>query len=63
MTSEKFHTLFGGPPRKSETTITQKEMDLARSIQEVVEEIVIKITNHWVQKPELKMSASLVALR
>ena len=42
MTSEKFHTLFGGPPRKSETTITQKEMDLARSIQEVVEEIVVE---------------------
>ena len=54
MTSEKFHTLFGGPPRKSETTITQKEMDLARSIQEVVEEIVIKITNHWVQKTGIK---------
>ncbi|MBL91315.1 MAG: hypothetical protein CMH56_05810 [Myxococcales bacterium] len=50
MTSEKFHQLFDGPPRQSETTITQKEMDLARSIQDVVEEIVLKIAKHWVQE-------------
>ena len=39
MTSEKFHELFGGPPRESETFITQKEMDLGASIQAVCEEL------------------------
>ena len=43
MTSEKFHTLFGGGPRKPETEITRKEMDIARSIQVVTEEIILKI--------------------
>ena len=43
MTSRKFHKLFGNPPRKSETEITQFHMDLAASIQFVTEEIVIKI--------------------
>ena len=43
MTSEKFNKLFGGPPRIPETKLTQKEMDLARSIQEVTEEIVLKM--------------------
>jgi carbamoyltransferase len=42
MTSEKFHELFGGPPRKPESRITQKEMDLAASVQVVCEEIVLK---------------------
>lgn len=43
MTNEKFDRLFGGPARKSESTLTQKEMDLAASIQVVTEEIVIKL--------------------
>ena len=43
MTNGKFESLFGGPPRKPESPITQREMDLARSIQEVTEEIVIKL--------------------
>ena len=46
MTSKKFHKLFGGPPRKPESKLTQKEMDLARSIQEVIEEIVMKMAKH-----------------
>tara|TARA_Y100001934_G_scaffold275668_1_gene370691 strand:+ start:558 stop:2375 length:1818 start_codon:yes stop_codon:yes gene_type:complete len=46
MTNKKFHDLFGGPPRKPESELTQKEMDLAKSIQEVTEEIVIKIAKH-----------------
>ena len=41
MTNEKFDALFGGPPRTSEAQLTQREMDLAASIQEVCEEIVI----------------------
>ena len=46
MTNQKFNNLFGGLPRKPETELTQKEMDLARSVQEVIEEIVIKIAKH-----------------
>ncbi len=43
MTNESFHRLFGGPPRNPESTITQREMDLAASIQLVTEEVVIKL--------------------
>jgi carbamoyltransferase len=46
MTSDRFHTLFGGPPRKPEDMITQKDMDLAASIQNVTEEIVMKAARH-----------------
>jgi carbamoyltransferase len=43
MTNEKFDLLLGGPPRKQESTLTQREMDLAASIQAVVEEVVLKL--------------------
>ena len=43
MTNEKFDALFGGHPRKQESTLTQREMDLAASIQVVVEEVVLKL--------------------
>jgi len=46
MTHKKFDKLFGGPPRKPESKLTQKEMDVARSLQEVTEEIVMKLGNH-----------------
>jgi carbamoyltransferase len=46
MTSEKFHRLFGGPPRQAEGLITQKEMDLAASIQVVCEEVVLRAARH-----------------
>ncbi|RMD86408.1 MAG: hypothetical protein D6808_03390 [Candidatus Dadabacteria bacterium] len=46
MTSEKFHALFGGPPRKPESRITQREMDLAASVQKVTEEVMKKIAAH-----------------
>ncbi|MFM7292334.1 MAG: carbamoyltransferase [Planctomycetia bacterium] len=42
MTSRKFHALFGGPPRKPESVLTQREMDIAASIQEVTEEIMLR---------------------
>jgi carbamoyltransferase len=42
MTSPRFHELFGGPPRQPEARITQKEMDLAASIQVVCEEVVLR---------------------
>jgi carbamoyltransferase len=46
MTSPKLETLFGGPPRKPEAPITRREMDLARSVQEVTEEIVLRMAGH-----------------
>jgi len=45
MTNKKFHKLFGAPPREPETEISQKEMDIARSIQEVTEHIVLKLAD------------------
>jgi carbamoyltransferase len=44
MTNRAFDKLFGGPPRKPESKITQKEMDLARSIQAITEEVMLKMT-------------------
>ena len=46
MTNDKFNKLFGGPPRKSETEIGQREMDLAASIQKVIEDIIVKIAKN-----------------
>ena len=46
MTSDRFSDLFGGPARRPESEITRREMDLARSIQEVTEEIVLKMASH-----------------
>jgi carbamoyltransferase len=43
MTNGKFDELFGGPPRKPESKLTQREMDLARSIQEVTEEVMLRL--------------------
>ena len=43
MTSQKFHDLFGGPPRVPESPIQQRDMDLAASIQVVCEDIVVKL--------------------
>ena len=43
MTNKKFHALFGGPPRISEAELTQREMDLAASVQKVTQDIVIQI--------------------
>ncbi len=42
MTNGRFHRLFEGPPRKPESAITQRHMDIARSIQDVTEEIMLK---------------------
>ena len=43
MTSKKFHDLFGGPPRKPEARLTQREMDLAASVQVVCEEVMLRV--------------------
>lgn len=46
MTNKRFAGLFGGPPRKPESEITQREMDIAASIQAVTEEVVLRMGNH-----------------
>jgi carbamoyltransferase len=46
MTGDGFERLFGGPAREPESKLTQREMDLARSIQDVTEEIVLKMALH-----------------
>jgi carbamoyltransferase len=43
MTNGAFEELFDGPPREPETNLTQREMDLARSVQEVCEEIMLRM--------------------
>ncbi len=43
MTNKKFDALFGGPPRTSETELTQREMDLAASVQKVTEDIILEL--------------------
>ena len=43
MTNQKFNDLFGGPPRESESELTQREMDLAASVQKVTEDVLIDI--------------------
>ena len=46
MTNRKFENLFGGPPRKPESKLTQRDMDLARSIQDVTEEVMLRMAIH-----------------
>jgi len=46
MTNDKFHRLFGGPPRKPESMLTQREMDLAKSVQVVTEEVMLRMARH-----------------
>ncbi len=46
MTSQKFHDLFGAPPRKPESPLSEREMDLAASIQKVTEDIMLRMAKH-----------------
>ncbi len=46
MTNRKFDALFGGPPRQPESELTQRHMDLARSVQDVTEEAMLCIARH-----------------
>jgi carbamoyltransferase len=46
MTSKKFDDLFGGPPRRPEAPITEREMDIAASIQKVTEEAMLRAARH-----------------
>ena len=43
MTNQRFHDLFGGPPRQPDTMLEQRHMDLAASVQKVTEEVVLRI--------------------
>jgi carbamoyltransferase len=54
MTNKKFHDLFGAPPRKPETQLTQREMDIAASIQSVTEEVVLKLAKGIAKETGLK---------
>ena len=49
-TNKKFNDLFGGPPREPETELTQREMDLAASVQKVTEDIVLQIAKGIAKK-------------
>ncbi|APZ95764.1 carbamoyltransferase family protein [Fuerstiella marisgermanici] len=53
MTSDKLHRLFGGPPRKPESEVTQREMDIAASIQSVTEVVMLKMAAHAYQTTRL----------
>ncbi len=46
MTNGRFHRMFGGPPRRAEEAIGQRHMDVARSIQAVTEEVVLRLARH-----------------
>jgi carbamoyltransferase len=46
MTNRRLHKLFGGPPRRPESPVTQREMDVARSIQVVTEEAMLRMARH-----------------
>ncbi|MEZ5314017.1 MAG: carbamoyltransferase [Thermoanaerobaculia bacterium] len=54
MTNRRFHDLFGGPPRRPESRVTQKEMDLARSIQVITEEVVAAMARYAHERTGLR---------
>ena len=54
MTGTKFEKLFGGPPRKAESPLTQREMDMAASIQAVTEEIMLRMAKHVHEQTGMK---------
>jgi carbamoyltransferase len=54
MTGRKFDALFGGPPRKPESPMTRREMDIAASIQQVTEEIMLKAACHVHERTGMK---------
>ena len=54
MTNSKFEKLFGGPPRRPEVPLTQREMDIASSIQAVTEEIMLRAARHVYRQTGIK---------
>ncbi len=53
MTNERFDTLFGGPPRAPDERIGQREMDLAASVQQVTEEVMLRIARNLAESYQL----------
>ncbi len=58
MTNGKFDELFGGPARKPESKLTQRDMDLARSIQEVTEEVMLRLDSNSASRNRRRESLS-----
>lgn len=54
MTNKRFDKLFGGSPRKPESRLTQRHMDLARSVQEVTEEVVLRMARYVYKQTKQK---------
>ena len=54
MTSPKFHALFGGEPRQPESRVTQREMDLAASVQVVTEDVMLRCARHLHERTGMK---------
>jgi carbamoyltransferase len=54
MTNDAFHRLFGAPPRRPETLLTQREMDLAASVQAVTEEVMLRCARRLAEKTKLR---------
>src|SRR6185436_19033770 len=54
MTNGAFSKLFGGPPREQESNLTQKEMDLAKSIQVITEEVMLKMAQYAYRETGMK---------
>ena len=54
MTNERFHALFGAPPRDPELLLEQKHMDLAASVQAVLEEVVLRLTRSLAAQTKMK---------
>jgi len=54
MADVKFNDLFGGPPRERETKITKREMDLAKSVQTIIEEVIMKLCRYLRKLTNLK---------
>ncbi len=54
MTNSRFDKLFGGKPRKPESKLTQREMDLAASVQTVIEEVILRMARHIKNETDMK---------
>jgi carbamoyltransferase len=54
MTGPRFHSLFGGPPRRPESPLTQREMDLAASVQAATEEVMLRAARHLHRETGMK---------
>src|SRR5690606_36986473 len=54
MTSSKFDEMFGGPPRKPEAKMSQREMDMAASVQKVTEEVMLRLARNLYNETKMK---------